>query len=58
MTRPMRWLGAVLAAVMLVVAPVHALPAAHATDDHTFVLTFVRHGQSAANAAAGPGIGA
>jgi broad specificity phosphatase PhoE len=47
----MRWLGAALTAVMLVISPVHALPAAHATTEHNIVVTFVRHGQSTANAA-------
>jgi len=46
-----RLLGAVLAAVALVWAPVGVAPSAHAADHHTIVLTFVRHGRSAANAA-------
>jgi broad specificity phosphatase PhoE len=46
-----RLLGAVLAAVTLVVAPGGASPAAHAADHHTIVLTFIRHAQSEANAA-------
>jgi broad specificity phosphatase PhoE len=46
-----RLLGALLAAATLLVAPVHAPPAAHAADHHTIVLTFIRHAQSAANAA-------
>jgi len=45
-----RLLGAMLAAVTLV-APVGTFPAAHAADHHTIVLTFIRHAQSAANAA-------
>ena len=45
-----RLLGAMLAAVTLV-APVGTLPAAHAADHHTIVLIFIRHAQSAANAA-------
>jgi broad specificity phosphatase PhoE len=43
--------GAVLAAVALVVGLVGTSPAAHAIDHHTIVLTFIRHAQSAANAA-------
>ena len=46
-----RLLGAVLAAVALVWAPVGVAPSAHAADHHTIVLTFVRHGRSAANVA-------
>lgn len=46
-----RLLGAVLAAVTLVVVPGGASPAAHAADHHTIVLTFIRHAQSEANAA-------
>ena len=45
-----RLLGAVVAAGMLVVAPV-GTPGAHAADHHTIILTFIRHAQSAANAA-------
>jgi broad specificity phosphatase PhoE len=46
-----RLLGALLTAATLLVAPVGAPPAAHAVDHHTIVLTFIRHAQSAANAA-------
>jgi broad specificity phosphatase PhoE len=46
-----RLLGALLTAATLLVAPVGAPPAAHAADHHTIVLTFIRHAQSAANAA-------
>ncbi len=46
-----RLLGAVLAAVALVVVPGGASPTAHAADHHTIVLTFIRHAQSEANAA-------
>ena len=49
--RRTRLLGAMRMAVTLLVAPVHVCPAAHAADHHTVVLTFVRHAQSAANAA-------
>src|SRR5271165_1379689 len=51
MGRRARLVGAVLAAVTFVVAPLAASPAAHAADRHTIVLTFVRHAQSGANAA-------
>jgi broad specificity phosphatase PhoE len=37
--------------VALLVAPVHVPPAAHAADRHASFLTFIRHAQSAANAA-------
>jgi broad specificity phosphatase PhoE len=50
MGRRLRLLSAVLAAVTMLVAPLHGLPAAHATDHHTIVLTLVRHAQSTANA--------
>lgn len=51
MARRTRLLGAVLAAVTIVVAPL-AVPAdADAAGHHTIILTFVRHAQSAANAA-------
>jgi broad specificity phosphatase PhoE len=46
-----RLLGALLAAATLLVAAVHAPAGAHAADHHTIVLTFIRHAQSAANAA-------
>ena len=46
----MRFLGAVLAAVTLIVAPVDTSPAAHAADHHTIILTLIRHGESTANA--------
>jgi hypothetical protein len=46
-----RLLGAVLAAVTLVVVPGAASPAAHAADHHAIVLTFIRHAESEANAA-------
>ena len=49
MGRRLQLLSAVLAAVTMLVAPV-GLPAAHATDHHTIVLTLVRHAQSTANA--------
>jgi broad specificity phosphatase PhoE len=51
MPKRTRLLGAMLTALTLLVAPVHVPPAAHAADHHTIVLTFVRHAQSAANAA-------
>ena len=43
--------GSILATVTLVVVPVGTSPFAHAADHHTIILTFVRHAQSAANAA-------
>jgi broad specificity phosphatase PhoE len=46
-----RLLGAMLMAVTLLVAPVRVPPVADAADHHTIVLTFIRHAQSAANAA-------
>ncbi|MDT5093519.1 MAG: hypothetical protein QOH60_2882 [Mycobacterium sp.] len=42
---------AILATIALTVWALVAVPIAHAGDHHTIVLTFVRHGQSAANAA-------
>ena len=43
--------GAVSAAIMLVAAPVGTCPAAYAASHHSIVLTFIRHAESAANAA-------
>jgi broad specificity phosphatase PhoE len=40
-----------LTALTLLVAPVHVPPVARAADHHAIVLTFIRHAQSAANAA-------
>jgi broad specificity phosphatase PhoE len=34
----------------MLVAPLHGMPAAHAADHHTIVLTLVRHAESTANA--------
>lgn len=48
--RCMRFLGALPAAVTLIVAPVDTSPAAHAADHHTIILTLIRHGESTANA--------
>jgi len=41
-----RLLGTVLAAITLFAAPVSTPATARAADDHTIVLTFVRHAQS------------
>ena len=51
MLRRTRFFGAMATAAMLLVAPVHVEAVAHAADHHTIILTFVRHAQSAANAA-------
>ncbi|MDH6244439.1 histidine phosphatase family protein [Mycobacterium sp. OTB74] len=43
-------IGAISTAIALLAAPVGACPAAHAAAQHTIIMTFVRHAQSAANA--------
>jgi broad specificity phosphatase PhoE len=45
-----RRLEAVLAALLMACGPVAAVPVAHAADHHTIVVTFIRHGESQANA--------
>ncbi|MBV9721824.1 MAG: histidine phosphatase family protein [Mycobacterium sp.] len=45
-----RLLAGLLAAITLTVAPVAACPVARGADHHNIVLTFIRHGESEANA--------
>jgi len=47
----MKSVDAVLSAMVLVATPVGTCPAAHASDHHSIVLTFIRHAESTANTA-------